>query len=111
MALDRVDPPADPRQDGGLITGAGADFQHRGIAPRRQSLRHDRHDQRPAQRLALTDRQGHVLVGWSWKFAGTKASRGMRSIAESTPVSAMPALRSCITSRILRAGMVIPAYP
>ena len=62
MTLDREDPAAKSRQDGSLITRAGADLEH--IVPLAdfEILGHQRHYVGLTDALPLADRQGHVLI-------------------------------------------------
>ena len=63
MPLDRVDTPAQARHDGGVVAGSGADLQHLHTLAQVQGLEHAGNDRGLAERLAMADRQRHVLVG------------------------------------------------
>src|SRR3546814_9230892 len=63
MALDRVNPPGDPRQDGRLVTRPGADLQNLGAVGQFQRLGHEGDDEGLADGLPGRDRQRQILPG------------------------------------------------
>ena len=63
MALDRVHPARDTRQDRRLVAGTGADLQHLGTVGQFEGLGHEGHHERLADGLAGSDRQRPVLPG------------------------------------------------
>ena len=63
MPFDRKDAAAEPGQNRGLVTRAGADLDHRVALVRHQRLGHQRHDIGLAGRLPMADRQRDILIG------------------------------------------------
>ena len=63
VALDGQDLPAKPRQDGGLVTGAGADLEHAVMLLQLQLLGHVGHHERLADGLPAGDAERAVAVG------------------------------------------------
>jgi hypothetical protein len=61
--LDRVDLVGELRENGRLIAAAGAHLEHARVGPEGRQLAHQRHNERLADRLIVTDRQRTVVVG------------------------------------------------
>ena len=63
VPLNRINPPTQFAQNGGLISRTGANFEHSQAVVQPQRLGHVRNDVGLADRLALIDRQRVVVVG------------------------------------------------
>ncbi len=61
-AFNRINLRRQLRQDGRLITGAGANFEHAALFIQRKQLSHARYDERLRNRLIEIDRQSVIVI-------------------------------------------------
>src|SRR6516164_1526738 len=62
MSFNRKDPTTEACEDRRVITRTGADLERTMPLTELELLSHQRHHVRLADRLALPDRQGHILI-------------------------------------------------
>ena len=94
VALDGQHVPAQPRQDRGLVAGAGADLEHLVVLLQLQLLGHVGDHEGLADGLAAGDAERAVAVGMTAvDRPSTNTSRGTSSMARSTAWSLIPRRR------------------